>query len=85
MLSYFIFAFFAIDLEKIVNKHKKLKKRRHHAKILNLHFHYDFELRINQMDHVLVLIPYKPDKSAKHKEMTFPNKTQATHNVPKEN
>ena len=85
MLSYSIFAFFAIDLEKIVNKHKKLEKRRCHAKILNLHFHYDFELRINQIDHVLNLIPYNPDKSAKHKEMAFPNKTQATHNVSKEN
>ena len=84
MLSYFNFAFFAIDLEKLVNQHKKLNKPRHHAKILNSHFHYDFELRINQIDYVLNLIPYNLN-SAKHKEMTFlnPDKTQATHIVSK--
>ena len=55
-----------------------------HVKILNLHCHYDFELRINQIDNVLNLILYNSN-SSKHKEMTFLNKTQATHNVSKEN
>ena len=71
----FYLCFFDIDLEKLINQQKKLKKRRHHAKILNLHSHYDFELRINQDDQILILISCK-NKSTKHKEMTFLNKTQ---------
>ena len=76
---------FFIDLEKIVKKHNKLEKHRCHVKILNLHLHYDFndliwhffydfELRINQIEHVLILIPYNTDKSAKHKGDQFPKR-----------